>query len=229
MAARLPDPGAGHTRAAVTARTTVPGVLVHSRPALDAALRLAGELVGGGLLVALAPGPGNVYDLAARVDDAGLGPQCELTVPVVGDDAAALADCRASLALAGPAGAVDAVAAALPEARVVIPAAEPDAEARCRAHAGRRVRLTAGRGAAADLAFVRCLNVLMAAGGYPAVATTDRRLIALAGERAAWNHRTPDSWEHLMPFRVRVHDQRRLLAAGYRVRVLVRSGRGASA
>jgi proline dehydrogenase len=88
------------------------------------------------------------------------------------------------------------------------------------------VRLTAGRGARADLAFVRCLNVLMAGGGHPAVATADPRLVAIAGERAAWNDRTPESWEHVMPYGVRVHDRRRLLAAGYRVRVVVASGRG---
>jgi proline dehydrogenase len=227
MAAPLPGPGAGHTRGAVTVRTTVPGVLVRSRPAIDVALRRARELVDGGYQVALEPG--NVRDLAARLRDAGLADHCELTVPAHRQDAGSLADLGTPIALAGPSDAVDALAAALPGARVVIPAAEPDAEARCRAHAGRRVRLGAGRGAAADLAFVRCLNVLMAAGGHPAVATTDRRLITLAGERAAWNQRTPDSWEHLMPFRVRVHDQRRLLAAGCRVRILLRTGRGVAA
>ena len=66
----------------------------------------------------------------------------------------------------------------------------------------------------------------MAGGGQPALATTDPRLVAIAGERAAWNDRTPDSWEHVMPYGVRLHDQRRLLAAGYRVRVAVRTGRG---
>ena len=73
----------------------------------------------------------------------------------------------------------------------------------------------------ADLAFVRCLNVLLAGRGQPALATADPRLVAITGERAAWNDRTPDSWEHVMPYGVRVHDQRRLLAAGYRVRVVV--------
>ncbi|MGZ4570219.1 MAG: proline dehydrogenase, partial [Blastococcus sp.] len=93
-----------------------------------------------------------------------------------------------------------------------------------RAHAGARVRLTEGRGAAADLAFVRCLNVLMSGSGRPSIAATDPRLIAITGERAAWNGRTPDSWEHVMPFRVRTEEQQRLAAAGYTVRVAVRSG-----
>ena len=75
--------------------------------------------------------------------------------------------------------------------------------------------------------FVRCLNVLMAAAGRPAVATADLRLIAIAGERAAWNGRSPDSWEYVMPYGVRTAEQRRLAAAGLAVRVTVPSGRGA--
>ena len=85
------------------------------------------------------------------------------------------------------------------------------------------MRLTAGRGARADLAFVRCLNVLMAGGGHPAVATADPRLVAIAGERAAWNERTPDSWEHVMPYRATTLLRRTLVAGGYAVRVLLPS------
>jgi proline dehydrogenase len=84
-------------------------------------------------------------------------------------------------------------------------------------------------GAAADLAFVRCLNVLMAGDGRPEIAASDRRLIAIAGERAAWNGRTPDSWEHVMPYGVLTDEQHRLVAGGYAVRVAVPSGRGAAA
>jgi proline dehydrogenase len=64
----------------------------------------------------------------------------------------------------------------------------------------------------------------MAAGGTPEVATTDRRLIAITGERAAWNGRSPDSWEHVMPYGVRTETQQRLSAAGFTVRVAVVSG-----
>jgi proline dehydrogenase len=195
-------------------------VLARTRPAIDGALRLARELVDGGYQVGLEPE--SVGGLGPRLREAGLAGSCELTVSAEVADVGALADLGTLLALTGSAGAVDALAAVLPEARVVISAAASDAEERCRAHAGRRVRLVDGRGAAADLAFVRCLNVLMAAGGDVAVATTDRRLIALAGERAAWNVRTPDSWEHVMPYGVRTLQQRRLLAAGYRVRVVLR-------
>jgi proline dehydrogenase len=111
----------------------------------------------------------------------------------------------------------------------VVRAGETGAEQRCRDLASGHVRLVSGRGADADLAFVRCLNVLMAEGGRPAVATSDLTLIAIAGERAAWNGRTPDSWEHVMPYGVRTAEQHRLVAAGLTVRVAVPSGPGAPA
>jgi proline dehydrogenase len=68
----------------------------------------------------------------------------------------------------------------------------------------------------------------MAASGRPAVATDDPRLVAIAGERAAWNDRSPDSWEHVMTYGVRTEQQHRLVAAGYSVRVAVPSGPGAA-
>ena len=103
------------------------------------------------------------------------------------------------------------------------------AEERCRALAAGRVRLAGAhlsgrRGAAADLAFVRCLDVLMSGAGHPGVGSTDPRLVAIAGERAAWNERASDSWEYVMPWQVRREQQRRLVAGGYRVRVVLRSG-----
>jgi proline dehydrogenase len=103
------------------------------------------------------------------------------------------------------------------------------AEDRCRALADRRVRLVQGRGAAADLAFVRCLNVLMAGPGRPEVAASDPRLIAIAGERAAWNGRPHDSWEYVMPYGISTLEQHRLVAGGAVVRVAVPSGPGAAA
>ncbi|RZU33304.1 proline dehydrogenase [Blastococcus saxobsidens] len=160
-----------------------------------------------------------VVDLAGRLDAAGLAASCEVTVPV--DRFVPPGPPGLVLALAGPAAAVDRVAAGLPAARVVVHAPEPGAEQRCRALAGRRVRLVAGRGASARLSFVRCLNVLMAGTGEPAVATTDPRLIAVTGERAAWNGRPPQSWEHVMPWGEPTEEQRRLLAAGHTVRVQV--------
>ncbi|MGZ4538124.1 MAG: hypothetical protein ACXVYC_01595 [Blastococcus sp.] len=207
-------------------------------PDTEDAVRAAAELVAGGYPVALEHVPGPTADVAAeladligRVHAAGLAPSCELTLPVgrlastaVRALAATAGHAGLAVVLAGPPGPVDALSAALRGAVVVVPAGEPDAEARCRAHAGAQVRLTEGRGAAADLAFVRCLNVLMSGSGRPSIAATDPRLIAITGERAAWNGRTPDSWEHVMPFRVRTEEQQRLAAAGYTVRVAVRSG-----
>jgi proline dehydrogenase len=208
---------------------------------IEDALRVAAELVAVGSPVALEHLPGaqedvagELADVVARVHAAGLPSACELVLPVgrLGTAGArALAETAGtaglSVALDGPAAAVAPVAAGLPHARVVVLAGEPDAEERCRALAGARVRLVAGHGAATDLSFVRCLNVLMAGSGHPSVAVTDPRLIAITGERAAWNGRTPDSWEHLMPFRVRTEDQQALAAAGYTVRVAVVSGAGA--
>jgi proline dehydrogenase len=204
-------------------------------PGIDDALRVAGELVADGQQVALehVPGPeengGRVLtELVGRVHAAGLAAACELTVPVgrVGPETARrlVREAGLDVVLDGPADAV----AGVPGAGVVVRAEEPDAEARCREAAAGRVRLVSGHGAAADLAFVRCLNVLMSVEGHPEVAATDPRLIAIAGERAAWNGRAPDSWEHLMPYGVRTDEQRRLTAAGYTVRVAVTSGRPTS-
>jgi proline dehydrogenase len=50
------------------------------------------------------------------------------------------------------------------------------------------------------------------------------RVRAAGGERAAWDERAPDSWEYVMPWQVRNEQQRRLVAGGYRVRVVLRSG-----
>jgi proline dehydrogenase len=240
MHAPLPGPRTGHTPAhygfdvPVLLRRFVAG------PRADDAVRVAGELVAEGRLVALESAPGRGDDTAAElavltalIRTAGLAASCELTVDLArlasaGPDAArAATEAGLGVALAGPPSAVDALVPELPSAGVVVPAGEPGAEERCRDLAAGHVRLVAGRGADADLAFVRCLNVLMAAGGRPAVATTDLRLIAIAGERAAWNGRSPDSWEHVMPYGVRTTEQRRLAAAGLTVRVAVPSGRGA--
>ncbi|MDK3255683.1 hypothetical protein [Blastococcus capsensis] len=201
-----------------------------ARRALGAedAVRAAGDLAAAGWQVCLeVHGPAgrrHVAELAGRVADAGLAARCEVTVPVGRGDGAlvgVLSDLPVEVALAGAPGDVDPLARALPRARVVVGAGEPWAEERCRASAGRRVRLVAARGPAAELAFVRCLNVLMAGEGRPAVATVDPRLIAITGERAAWNGRTTESWEYVMPWGEPTEDQRHLLAAGHAVRVLV--------
>ena len=196
-------------------------------PRIEDAVRVAGELIGDGRLVALehtpAPGDDAAAEFGALIGEihaAGLAADCELTLPA---EHIALAPAAAAAGLAV------ATTGDLPGTTVIVRADDVDAEARCRALAPGRVRLAEGRGAAADLAFVRCLNVLMAGDGHPEIAAADRRLIAIAGERAAWNGRTPDSWEHVMPFHVLTDEQHRLVAGGWTVRVAVPSGRGAAA
>jgi proline dehydrogenase len=207
-------------------------------PGTADAVRVAVELVPAGFQIALEHVPAQEEDataeltsLVAQVHAAGLAASCELTVPVdrLGVDGAlslgrAATEAGVGVVLAGPAAAVDAVD--LPAAGVVVPAGESGAEARCRSLAGRHVRLVPDSGRAAALAFVRCLNVLMAEEGHPGVEVSDRWLIAIAGERAAWNGRPHDSWEYVMPYGVLTHEQRRLVAAGQRVRVAVPSGTG---
>jgi len=224
MGGGYPGPRRGTHR-----RTTVSGVPVRPPAALRGLLyrravagrdpvELAREVVDAGCLVALEGGDAG---LVTRIGDAGLAPATELTVRLDGSPAlAALAvDVGLSVALTSPAAAVDRFD--LPDARVVVPAAEPGAEDRCRALAGRRVRLVAARGRAAELSFVRCLNVLMAGEGHAGIAVSDPRLIAIAGERAAWNGRGSDSWELVMPYGELVPERRRLVAAGSVVRVSV--------
>ena len=208
----------------------------------DDALRAARRTVASGRLVSLehrAAVPGDdaaeLIRLIGLVDDAALGSACDLLVEV---DRLGVAQARSVVAVATEAG-LGVVLAGGPaqvgplagesSAAFLIPAAEPGAEERCRSLADRRVRLVSGRGTATGLAFVRCLNVLMAGTGRPAVATADERLIAITGERAAWYGRSPDTFEHVLPCGVREDEQQRLVAAGYRVRVAVPSGAGHAA
>jgi proline dehydrogenase len=195
-------------------------------PRVEDAVRVAAELVSDGRRVALEHVPGPADDaeaefatLIAEVHAAGLADDCELTLPPELVRLAALA-ADAGLAVATP--------AELAGATTVVRADDVAAESHCRALASGRVRLTEGRGSAAGLAFVRCLNVLMAGDGHPEIAASDKRLIAITGERAAWNGRTPDSWEHVMPYGVLTDEQHRLVAGGYVVRVAVPSGSGAA-
>jgi proline dehydrogenase len=212
-------------------------------PHVEDAVRVAGELVAAGRRVALDHLPGRGDDagrelsgLAGRIAAAGLAGRCELDLPAdrlaTGDlrrVAAAAADVGLAVCLHGPAGLVDPLAVEFPAARVAVPARDPDAASRCTRHRDRAVRLLDGRGSDADLCFVRCLNVLFGGHGSVAAATADERLIAVAGERAAWYDRPHESWEHVMPYGRRTDEQRRLVAAGAAVRVAVPSGAGAAA
>jgi proline dehydrogenase len=75
-----------------------------------------------------------------------------------------------------------------------------------------------------DLSFARCLGVLMSGSGYPMVATHDPRLVELAGLLAKEYKRSAGSYEYQMLYGVRPDEQRRLAAAGNRVRVYVPYG-----
>ncbi|HLM05523.1 MAG TPA: hypothetical protein VK402_10095 [Blastococcus sp.] len=226
----LERPVVGRALAGLLAGRVVAG------PRIDDALRVAGKLVAAGCRVALEHEPAGDADpeaelaeLIGRVHAAGLASECELTLGVdrLGTEAVRRLAARAENA--GLSVVLDEQVADVPGAGVVVAAGRPDAEARCRELANRRVRLLQGRGAAADLAFVRCLNVLMAGTGRLEIAATDPRLIAIAGERAAWNGRAHDSWEHVMPYGISTVEQHRLVAAGAVVRVAVPSGPGAAA
>jgi proline dehydrogenase len=101
------------------------------------------------------------------------------------------------------------------------------------AGAGSRVRLCKGayreppsvafqRKSDVDLAYVRCLRILMADKGYPMVATHDPRLIAITEELAGG--RADGSFEYQMLYGVRPGEQDRIAARGRRMRVYVPYG-----
>jgi len=217
-------------------------VLAWSRPDPQRLLRCAAELVlaGHDVVFEYAHSRGDdaraeLTDLITRADAAGLAGACELTVPVgrLGAVAAsrlggAAADLGMAVAFSGPAGQVDALAADQLGAGVVVHSAAPGSAVRCARIDAPRVRLTEGRGPSAALSFVRCLNAVMSRTVQLGIAATDPRLIAIAGERAVWHGRAPESWEYVMPFGVRVEDQQRLMAAGHRVRVALATRGGAT-
>jgi proline dehydrogenase len=83
------------------------------------------------------------------------------------------------------------------------------------AHQGRRE---------VDRAYARCLGVLMRGPGYPMVGSHDPRIIGLAQRLARHTGRSPDSWEVQMLYGIRTAEQRRLAAAGVRVRSYIPYG-----
>jgi proline dehydrogenase len=110
-------------------------------------------------------------------------------------------------------------------------------EGDCRdlAYDGSRVRLCKGAyqapasvafqdRAEVDLSYVRCLKALMAAPGYPMVATHDPRLIEIAGALAVTHQREQGSYEFQLLYGVRPAEQQRLAGEGERVRVYVPYG-----
>lgn len=108
-------------------------------------------------------------------------------------------------------------------------------DAKALAVSGSRVRLVKGAydepaGVAfqkkkdVDAAYLRCLEILMAGPGYPMVGSHDPVIVARAHELAAQNSRAADTWEVQMLYGIRPDEQRRLAAAGTRVRAYVPYG-----
>ncbi|MFL6024685.1 MAG: proline dehydrogenase family protein [Marmoricola sp.] len=75
-----------------------------------------------------------------------------------------------------------------------------------------------------DKSYVRCLKVLMAGQGYPMVASHDPRMIKIAGALATRFDRPRGSYEYQMLYGIRSEEQKRLAAAGERMRVYIPYG-----
>ena len=75
-----------------------------------------------------------------------------------------------------------------------------------------------------DLAYVRCLKVLMEGKGYPMVASHDPRLIAIAAKLAQDTGRAAGDFEYQMLFGIRPNEQQRLADEGHTVRVYMPYG-----
>jgi len=76
-----------------------------------------------------------------------------------------------------------------------------------------------------DAAYARMVKVLITDGHYPAIATHDPAMVALARARAAERGVAPERFEFQMLYGIRRDLQARLVRDGYRVRVYVPFGR----
>jgi len=124
-----------------------------------------------------------------------------------------------------------------PDLGCVIQASLRRSEADCRELAGYGSRVRLCKGAynepesvayvakrEIDLAYARCLKVLMNGAGYPMLATHDPRLIEITGSLATLAGRSADSFEYQMLYGIRPAEQRRLANTGVRMRVYVPYG-----
>ena len=75
-----------------------------------------------------------------------------------------------------------------------------------------------------DLAYVRCLKILMAGKGYPMVGSHDPRMVAITQELARRFGRKPAEYEFQMLYGIRVAEQERLVAEGHRMRAYIPYG-----
>ncbi|MFL6171396.1 MAG: proline dehydrogenase family protein, partial [Marmoricola sp.] len=75
-----------------------------------------------------------------------------------------------------------------------------------------------------DKSYVRCMKVLMAGQGYPMIASHDPRMVDIAGALATRNNHPQGSYEFQMLYGIRSEEQKRLAAAGERMRVYIPYG-----
>ncbi len=75
-----------------------------------------------------------------------------------------------------------------------------------------------------DLAYVRCMKILMAGEGYPMIASHDPRLIDISQSLAIHNDRPKGSYEQQMLYGVRPEEQQRLADQGEKMRVYIPYG-----
>ncbi len=75
-----------------------------------------------------------------------------------------------------------------------------------------------------DRSFVRCLKVLLPGPGYPMIATHDPRMVEIASALVSRYGREQGTYEFQMLYGVRSEEQKRLAAAGEKVRVYVPYG-----
>jgi proline dehydrogenase len=76
-----------------------------------------------------------------------------------------------------------------------------------------------------DAEYARMLKTVLIDGNYPAIATHDPAMIALARRWASERHVAPDRFEFQMLYGIRRDLQNQLVAEGYRVRIYVPFGR----
>ncbi len=111
---------------------------------------------------------------------------------------------------------------------------EKDVEMLCRA--GIRVRLCKGAylepaevafqaKADVDRNYVHLMNILLATGTYPAIATHDEKIIVATRDFAKSHQIPPECFEFQMLYGIRRDLQRRLVAEGYRLRLYVPFGK----
>lgn len=129
-------------------------------------------------------------------------------------------------------GVVDEVRRDFPTVAVSLDVRDARTEEVCRrlADMAARVQLTTLQGSGpgrlpigheSDLAYVRCLRILMEGRAYPMIATHDSRIVSIAATLAERTGRTSSDYEYQMLSGVRPWEQQRLVDIGRHVRVVI--------